>query len=107
LRREIAEGKLESHEVDVLVRELPLEAAREIERTTTPKLRRVINATGVILHTNLGRAPLSEAAIDRLREVATRYNNLEFDIDKGERGKRDVHVDALFRQLFRDEGGDI
>ena len=107
LRHEIAGGKLEPHEVDVLVRELPLNAAREIERTSRPTLRRVINATGVILHTNLGRAPLSEAAIEHLHEVATRYCNLEFDIDKGERGKRDVHVDALFRQLFRDEGADI
>src|SRR5689334_17133804 len=104
LRREIAGGNLETHEVDVLVRELPLEAAREIERVTRPTLRRVINATGVILHTNLGRAPLSDAAIDHLRVVATRYSNLEFDIDEGERGKRDVHVDALFRQLFRAEG---
>jgi L-seryl-tRNA(Ser) seleniumtransferase len=107
LRREIADGKLEAHEVDVLVRELPLEAVREVERTTRPTLRRVINATGVILHTNLGRAPLSEQAIAHLREVATRYSNLEFDVEKGERGKRDVHVDAIFRQLFRDEGADI
>jgi L-seryl-tRNA(Ser) seleniumtransferase len=91
----------------VLVRELPLEAARDIERTTSPTLRRVINASGVVLHTNLGRAPLSEAAIEHLREVVTRYSNLEFDVDKGERGKRDIHVDALFRQVFRDEGADI
>src|SRR4051794_38586043 len=107
LRREIAGGDLEAHGVDVLVRELPLEAVRELERTTRPTLRRVINATGVILHTNLGRAPLSEQAIAHLREVATRYSNLEFDVEKGERGKRDVHADALFRQLFRDEGTDI
>jgi L-seryl-tRNA(Ser) seleniumtransferase len=107
LRREIAAGSLEPHEVDVLVRELPLEAARDIERTTSPTLRRVINASGVVLHTNLGRAPLSEAAIEHLREVVTRYSNLEFDVDKGERGKRDIHVDALFRQVFRDEGADI
>jgi L-seryl-tRNA(Ser) seleniumtransferase len=107
LRRAIANGRLEAHEVDVLVRELPLEAAREIERTTRPTLRRVINATGVILHTNLGRAPLSEHAIAHLRDVVTRYSNLEFDIDKGERGKRDVHVGTLFRHIFRDEGTDI
>ena len=72
LRRDIAGGRLEAHEVDVLVRELPLEAVREIERATRPTLRRVINATGVILHTNLGRAPLSESAIEHLREVRLR-----------------------------------
>jgi L-seryl-tRNA(Ser) seleniumtransferase len=60
----------------------------------------VINATGVILHTNLGRAPLSPSAIEHIRETATTYSNLEFDIESGERGKRDVHVDRLFRKLL-------
>ena len=59
-------------------------------------LRPVINATGVILHTNLGRAPLAESAIKRIAEVVGGYSNLEFDIAAGERGKRDVHVERLF-----------
>jgi L-seryl-tRNA(Ser) seleniumtransferase len=67
-------------------------------------LRPVINATGVILHTNLGRAPLAEAAIRRINEVAGRYSNLEFDIAAGERGKRDVHVERLFSRLLNQEG---
>jgi len=57
-----------------------------------PSLRRVINATGVILHTNLGRAPLAREAAARMAETVTRYSNLEYDIESGERGKRDVHT---------------
>ncbi|HZU22516.1 MAG TPA: L-seryl-tRNA(Sec) selenium transferase, partial [Terriglobales bacterium] len=63
-------------------------------------LRPVINATGVVLHTNLGRAPLSAAALAHIAETAASYSNLEFDIAKGERGKRDVHVQRLCAALF-------
>jgi L-seryl-tRNA(Ser) seleniumtransferase len=64
-------------------------------------LRPVINATGVILHTNLGRAPLSYAAIEHIRETAATYSNLEFDTAAGVRGKRDIHVDRLFQTLLQ------
>jgi L-seryl-tRNA(Ser) seleniumtransferase len=53
-----------------------------------PNLRRVLNATGVVLHTNLGRAPLASVAADRVREIAAHYSNLEYDLDEGERGSR-------------------
>jgi L-seryl-tRNA(Ser) seleniumtransferase len=66
-------------------------------------LRYVINATGVILHTNLGRAPLGDAAIEHIRETAASYSNLEFDLTIGTRGKRDVHVDRLFQRLLNEE----
>ncbi len=65
----------------------------------TPSLRRVINASGVILHTNLGRAPLSEAAIAAMEEASRGYSNLEFDLDKGDRGSRHVHVENLLCRL--------
>ncbi|SEG00445.1 L-seryl-tRNA(Sec) selenium transferase [Caloramator fervidus] len=58
-------------------------------------LRRVINATGTILHTNLGRAVLSKDAINAVLEVSSRYNNLEYDLDKGERGSRYSHVEDI------------
>jgi L-seryl-tRNA(Ser) seleniumtransferase len=64
----------------------------EVRDRLAPSLRRVINATGVILHTNLGRAPIPAAAISKLEETATRYSNLEYDLDSGLRGKRDVHT---------------
>jgi L-seryl-tRNA(Ser) seleniumtransferase len=60
----------------------------------------VVNATGVILHTNLGRAPLSPQTVEHLAETATRFSNLEYDLDRGERGERDTHTDRLFAQLL-------
>jgi L-seryl-tRNA(Ser) seleniumtransferase len=62
-------------------------------------LRRVINATGVILHTNLGRAPLCREALERIVEVGRGYSNLEYDLDKGERGLRYDHVRRLLCAL--------
>jgi len=59
----------------------------------------VINATGVILHTNLGRAPLASGAVAHMAETATRYSNLEYDIEMGARGKRDVHTARLLAEL--------
>ena len=77
--------------------------ARRIEAVVTthlqPSLRAVFNATGVILHTNLGRAPLAEAAVRAIQDTAAGYSNLEYDIDRGERGSRYVHSVALLREL--------
>ena len=67
---------------------------------TTPRLKRVINATGVILHTNLGRAPLSRSGIERLLETGAHYSNLEYDLESGKRGKRDVFADYLLRDIL-------
>jgi L-seryl-tRNA(Ser) seleniumtransferase len=64
-----------------------------------PSLRRVINGTGVVLHTNLGRAPLASAAIDAVVRVASGFSNLEYDLDAGARGSRYVHCAALLREL--------
>lgn len=66
-----------------------------LARLVTPKLRRVLNATGVVLHTNLGRAPLAPAAVERLVEIAGGYCNLELDLDEGERGSRYAPVVEL------------
>ncbi|HEU0034431.1 MAG TPA: L-seryl-tRNA(Sec) selenium transferase [Kofleriaceae bacterium] len=71
-------------------------AAKELAQ---PALRRVINATGVVLHTNLGRAPLAEAARHAIDDVARGYSNLEYDLGKGERGSRHDHLRALLREL--------
>ena len=64
-----------------------------------PSLRPVINATGVVLHTNLGRAPLADAAVEAMIRVASGYSNLEYDVDAGARGSRYVHCAALLREL--------
>src|SRR5262249_49854165 len=76
------------------------EVARRVRQVLQPSLRRVINASGVVLHTNLGRAVLPEGAIDHLRDVSTRYSNLEFDVQEGKRGKRDTHVNQTLCQLL-------
>lgn len=62
-------------------------------------LRRVVNATGVIIHTNLGRSPLGEACLEQLVEVASRYNTLEYDLAKGVRGSRQDHLEGLLKEL--------
>lgn len=70
-----------------------------LARDDVPSLRPVINATGVVLHTNLGRAPLPQAAVEAMRGVGPGYSNLEFDLDSGRRGSRYVHCSALIREL--------
>ena len=100
VRQEIAEGRLDERALDLALSGLPEAIAREVRRALSYSLRPVINATGVILHTNLGRAPLASTAIDHIREAATAYSNLEFNLDSGERGKRDVHVDRLLWKLL-------
>jgi L-seryl-tRNA(Ser) seleniumtransferase len=100
LRAEIASGALDSHKLELALTGVGEAVERELRRALTYSLRPVINATGVILHTNLGRAPLAPAALDHAREVSLAYSNLEFDVVAGERGKRDVHVNRLFNQLL-------
>jgi len=72
-----------------------------------PRLRRVINATGVVLHTNLGRAPLHPEAVQRVAEVASGYSNLELDLSTGRRGHRSAHVEPLLCELFAAEAAHV
>lgn len=76
---------------------------REIELQVKPKLRRIINATGVIIHTNLGRAPLHSSAISHMIEVSRTYSNLEYDLNLGERGDRHSHVENILCHLCGSE----
>jgi len=71
----------------------------QVEKILSRSLQPVINATGVILHTNLGRAPLTEMVVDEFRRTATQYSNLEYDLEAGVRGKRDVHTSELLTRL--------
>jgi L-seryl-tRNA(Ser) seleniumtransferase len=73
--------------------------AAELARGRRPSLRRVLNATGVLVHTNLGRAPLAEAALARVLEVGAGYSNLEYDLAAGERGSRQDHLAELLSRL--------
>src|SRR4051794_36695217 len=77
----------------------------QIDSARAPHLRRVLNATGVIVHTNLGRAPLAQAALDRIRDIARGYSNLEYDVAAGGRGSRQDHVTTMLRRLTGAEAG--
>jgi len=96
LRGRISSGQISSVSIEMLEGEI----ISATETSSELSLRQVINASGVILHTNLGRAPLARQAIEHLAETATRYSNLEYDLERGERGKRDTHTDRLFAQLL-------
>jgi L-seryl-tRNA(Ser) seleniumtransferase len=71
----------------------------ELAGARAARLRRALNATGVVVHTNLGRAPLAEAALERVREVGRGYSNLEYDLSAGTRGSRQDHVAGILRRL--------
>ena len=71
----------------------------EVAGARRPALRRVLNATGIVVHTNLGRAPLSAAALERVAAVGAGYSNLEYDLEEGARGSRQDHVAPLLRRL--------
>ena len=71
----------------------------ELEQARRPSLRRVLNATGVLVHTNLGRAPLAPAALERVAEVGAGYSNLEYDLEAGARGSRQSHLASLLCRL--------
>jgi L-seryl-tRNA(Ser) seleniumtransferase len=79
--------------------QLLLEVEQLLDHWTTPNLQRVINATGVILHTNLGRAPLSVDAIAAIQNISQGFSNLEYDLQRGKRGKREKHVESSLIQL--------
>jgi L-seryl-tRNA(Ser) seleniumtransferase len=81
------------------------QAAVVLEHESMPTLRPVINATGVILHTNLGRAPLSEAAVEAVRTVAAEYNTLEYELEPGTRGQRDRHIERSLIEVTGAEAG--
>jgi L-seryl-tRNA(Ser) seleniumtransferase len=109
MRAEIAAGRLDEKGLELALGGVADAMARELRQAMRHSLRAVINATGVVLHTNMGRAPLSDRALDRIREAAAGYSNLEFDLKTGERGKRDVHTQRLFARLFaglREDAGE-
>jgi L-seryl-tRNA(Ser) seleniumtransferase len=98
VRRAIAGGEPVGDEA-AAVSQIVAAAARELDSVFVRSLEPVINATGVIIHTNLGRAPLAASAIDRVAAIARGYASLEYDLGRGARGRRDVHAEQLLRRL--------
>ena len=107
LRARIANGEFGDADLKDALAHLPSTLEQRLQAGLAHFLRPVINATGVILHTNLGRAPLGEAALQHVAEIARGYSNLEFDLATGERGKRDVHVDRLLARLLSCAGREV
>jgi L-seryl-tRNA(Ser) seleniumtransferase len=101
--QEVAESQLDEKSLDLALGGLSAAVERQLRQSLSYSLQSLVNATGVILHTNLGRAPLAASALDHVRATASAYSNLEFDLSKGERGKRDVHVDRLFQKLLSED----
>jgi len=106
LRAEIAAGRLDASAIELAVAGAADAVERDLRHALGYSLRAVINATGVVLHTNLGRAPLAAGAIEHIAATATRYSNLEFELSAGQRGKRDVHSQRLFARLLAGAGRD-
>ena len=86
--------------LDEAVSGLARDVAARVEAAGRPSLRRVVNATGVVVHTNLGRAPLSPEAAARVAEIASSYSNLEYDLERGGRGNRETHAESRLRELL-------
>jgi len=89
--------------VDEALADVPGALRRRLERAEAPSLVHVINATGVVIHTNLGRAPLSPEAAARVAEVAASYTNLEMDLPAGQRGDRESHAESRLRRILAAE----
>jgi L-seryl-tRNA(Ser) seleniumtransferase len=99
VRSRLISPNASSHDEETDARWYAARVAEVLARVERPSLRPVINATGVMLHTNLGRAPLADAATAAMLRIATSYSNLEYDLDAGARGSRYVHCAALLREL--------
>lgn len=99
LRERLVESEITVSTSDDAAGEIERRVRGRLAQSMTPSLVTVINATGVILHTNLGRAPLSREAAARVAEVAAGYTNLEYDLEAGERGTRDSHAERLLCSL--------
>ena len=81
------------------IQDLPQQIVRHVERLHTPNIRMVINGTGTILHTNLGRAPISQEHVSKLADIVTGYSNLEYNLEAGKRGERYSHFEKLLCKL--------
>ena len=100
LRREIVAGQLDGAQLEARLAPIVAGLTQAAAELLEPRLRRVVNGTGVVVHTNLGRSPWSSAAAARVSELATAYQNLEYDLPSGSRGGRDRPIAGLFERLL-------
>lgn len=103
MRGEVADGQSPAGGSAELTQEIERRLELRATASARPSLRRVINATGVIIHTNLGRAPMARHSIEAVADAAARYSNLEYDLVRGERGRREIHCQELLARLTGSE----
>ena len=96
LRVDILENKVTSIDEEKLIKNV----LTQYNTITTPSLQKVINATGVIVHTNLGRSLISPISFEKVKNIITSYNNLEYDLEKGKRGERYSHISKVICELL-------
>jgi L-seryl-tRNA(Ser) seleniumtransferase len=99
IRMEIKSGGGLEDPADLSLEKLSERIGKTLKALNRPSLKRVINATGIVVHTNLGRSILAESAIQKFRPLAGGYSNLEFDLNQGKRGSRYVHVEAILKEI--------
>jgi L-seryl-tRNA(Ser) seleniumtransferase len=107
LRADAVAGRIDEDGLAALAADAPARIRQRLQQRTALSLRRVINATGVVVHTNLGRAPLAPDTARRVAELASTYSNLEYDIDKGRRGSRNDHFCRMLAELAGAEAGTV
>jgi L-seryl-tRNA(Ser) seleniumtransferase len=100
LRREVLEGRVDAARLALETEGLPATLSARLQSLGAPPLHRVINATGVVVHTNLGRAPLGTGALDAIASAGAGYNDLEYDLEAGDRGSRSAHLREIADVLF-------
>jgi L-seryl-tRNA(Ser) seleniumtransferase len=105
LKQEIGNGRHTQESLEGELAWMHVTVSNQIAQGARYRLRRVINATGVVLHTNLGRAPLSASALAHILDTAGGYSNLELDLESGERSRRDVHTEELLLRVLNGQGG--
>jgi L-seryl-tRNA(Ser) seleniumtransferase len=105
LKQEIGHGRHTRESLEGELALMHVTVSNQIAEGARYRLRRVINATGVVLHTNLGRAPLSASALAHILDTAGGYSNLELDLESGERSRRDVHTEELLLRVLNAQGG--
>jgi L-seryl-tRNA(Ser) seleniumtransferase len=107
LRNEILKSESVPVPSDLSLASVSERVLETLDRLAMPSLRSVINATGVVVHTNLGRSILAESVIDRFGPLSGGYSNLEYDLSKGRRGSRYTHVEGILRELTSAEAANV
>src|SRR4030042_1959889 len=99
IRDQLLATNRQSVQVDTSLDNITKSLKESLGQAARPSLRPLINATGVVIHTNLGRSLLADTAVGQMNAIAAGYSNLEFDLSAGRRGSRYVHVEEILRQL--------